>query len=73
MTIDDAILEEYKIYCERYDDYIDHDERMTERGFVQESERVIKILYKIKYGKAEIDDIAHWLAFWSSLSKGIVL
>lgn len=66
MTIDDAILEEYKIYCERYN-------FEAERDFAQESERVIKILYKIKYGKAEIDDIAHWLAFWSSLGKGIVL
>lgn len=72
MTIDEAVLAEYVIFTARYDEFMKHN-RVHLRVFAEESERIIKTLYKIKYEKTEIDDIIHWLAFWNMLDQGEIL
>ncbi|HHE3601800.1 hypothetical protein ACFGXE_10555 [Pasteurella multocida] len=73
MKIDDAIKSEYIIFCNRWNEYKLNEQDENLRVLAEDSERMIKTLYKIKYKKTEIDDIPHWLAFWSMLGKGGIL
>ncbi|HII3761640.1 hypothetical protein, partial [Pasteurella multocida] len=73
MNIDDAIKSEYIIFCDRWNEYKLNEQDENLRFLAEDSERMIKTLYKIKYKKTEIDDIQHWLAFWSMLGKGGLL
>lgn len=73
MNIDNAIKSEYIIFCDRWNEYKLNEQDENLRFLAEDSERMIKTLYKIKYKKTEIDDIQHWLAFWSMLGKGGLL
>lgn len=73
MNIDDSIKSEYIIFCNRWNEYKLNEQDEILRFLAEDSERMIKTLYKIKYEKTEIDDIKHWLAFWAMLGKGAIL
>lgn len=70
VRLDIAILYEYQLHNERYQAWYDSNESDEEiKTLIQESERIIKQLYQIKYGIEPSNNIPHWLAFWKGLSE----
>ncbi|PJG84780.1 hypothetical protein [Conservatibacter flavescens] len=70
MRLNIAILYEYQLHNERYQAWYDSNESDEEmKTLIQESERIIKQLYRIKYGIEPSSNPSHWLAFWGGLSE----
>ncbi|MDY6215165.1 hypothetical protein [Actinobacillus porcinus] len=68
--LDVAILYEYQLHNERYQTWYDSNESDEEiKTLIQESERIIKQLYRIKYGIDPSSNPSHWLAFWGGLGE----
>lgn len=70
--IDQIIVEEFKTYLKRYQSW--QDSRETDdliRSLVQESERILKILYGLKYDTDPQENIIGFAAFMSALGSKI--
>lgn len=66
--LESIIQSEYSLYLKRYN-YWDTTEQTDDvaKGLVQESERILRNLYRIKYGVSPDENVFQWLAFWKEL------
>lgn len=70
MTIDDFIEYEFKLYSERYDEWLNGGQVDNNlRTLIQESERILKQSFRLKYNKDPSKDIVEWIGFMSEISS----